>query len=254
MRRFEEKIAVVTGGGSGIGEAIVRRFASEGAQVAIIDRDLDNSQRVADDIGKNAKAYSCDVSDNEMVHQCFETINNDFGQIDILVNNAGVACIGKLEDTTIEDFDRVMNVNVKGVFNAAQAAVKRMKDQGGSILNMASIVSEIGIPDRLAYSTSKGAVLSMTYSIACDYLKEGIRCNAIMPARIHTPFVDNYIKNTYPGQEKEMFEKLSASQPIGRMGTPAEVAGLAAYLCSDEASFITGTAYALDGGFIKLNP
>src|SRR5690606_26764200 len=121
------------------------------------------------------------------------------------------------------------------------------------ILNMASVASSVGISDRFAYSMTKGAVLTMTYSVAKDYLDFGIRCNSISPGRIHTPFVDGYLANNYPGREKEMFERLSKTQPIGRMGLPEEVANLALYLCSDEASFATGTDFPLDGGFIKLN-
>jgi len=126
-------------------------------------------------------------------------------------------------------------------------------DGGGVIINMSSVAAELGIPDRFAYSMSKGAVSSMTLSVAKDYLSENIRCNALAPGRVHTPFVDNYIKKNYPGQEKEMFEKLSKTQPIGRMGKPEEVANLAVFLCSDEAGFITGTDYPIDGGFLRLN-
>jgi 2-keto-3-deoxy-L-fuconate dehydrogenase len=145
-------------------------------------------------------------------------------------------------------------VNVKGMFNTMQKAVPIMKKQkGGVILNMASVAALVGIPDRFAYSATKGAVIAMTQSVARDYLKEGIRCNCISPARVHTPFVDGFLKANYPGKEQEMFEKLSKTQPIGRMATPLEIAYLALYLCSDEASFITGCDYPIDGGFVKLN-
>jgi NAD(P)-dependent dehydrogenase (short-subunit alcohol dehydrogenase family) len=174
-------------------------------------------------------------------------------QIDILVNNAGIAHVGNIEGTTESDLDRIYSVNVKGVYNCIYAVIPVMKNKGGVILNMASIASSVGISDRFAYSMSKGAVLTMTYSVAKDYLDYGIRCNCISPARIHTPFVDGFIKKNYPGREDEMFEKLAKTQPIGRMGTPEEVANLALYLCSDEASFITGTDFPIDGGFIKLN-
>lgn len=254
MNRYENKIVAVTGGGSGIGEAMVRRFASEGAQVAIIDRDMDNARRVAVDCGRSVQIFSCDVSDSSDVERCFEEITSNLGPVNVLVNNAGIACIGKLEDTSAEEFEKVMRVNVQGAFHCSKAAIEGMKEQGGVILNMTSVASHVGLPDRLAYGTSKGAVLSMTYSIAVDYLEQGIRCNAISPARVHTPFVDGYLEKNYPGQEQEMFDKLSKTQPIGRMGKPEEIAGLAAYLCSEEASFITGAAYAIDGGFMKLFP
>ena len=174
--------------------------------------------------------------------------------MDILVNNAGIAHIGKLDTTSEEDFDRIYAVNVKGVYNSMYAVIPQMKKQrGGVILNMASIASMLGLPDRFAYSMSKGAVLTMTYTVARDYLDYQIRCNSIAPARIHTPFVDGFLSQNYPDNEKEMYEKLSQTQPIGRMGTPQEVAHLALYLCSDEAGFITGTNFPIDGGFVKLN-
>ena len=176
------------------------------------------------------------------------------GNINILVNNAGIAHIGKVDTTAEADFDRIMNVNVKGVYNCLHAAIPQFrKSNGGVIVNMASIAAWVGIPDRFAYSTAKGAVMAMTLSVAKDYLNENIRCNSISPARVHTPFVDGFISKTYPGKEADIFEKLSQSQPIGRMGKPDEVAALALFLCSDEASFITGSDYPIDGGFIKLN-
>ena len=176
------------------------------------------------------------------------------GNINILVNNAGIAHIGKVDTTPEADFDRIMNVNVKGVYNCLHAAIPQFrKSNGGVIVNMASIAAWVGIPDRFAYSTAKGAVMAMTLSVAKDYLNENIRCNSISPARVHTPFVDGFISKTYPGKEADIFEKLSQSQPIGRMGKPDEVAALALFLCSDEAGFITGSDYPIDGGFIKLN-
>jgi 2-keto-3-deoxy-L-fuconate dehydrogenase len=147
-----------------------------------------------------------------------------------------------------------VSVNVKGVYNTLKAAIPQMKiNGGGAILNMASIAGLVGIPDRFAYSMSKGAVLSMTMATAKDYLSHNIRCNSISPARIHTPFVDGFLEKNYPDNKAEMFAKLSKTQPIGRMGTPEEVAALALYLCSDEAGFITGCDYPIDGGFLKLN-
>jgi NAD(P)-dependent dehydrogenase (short-subunit alcohol dehydrogenase family) len=176
------------------------------------------------------------------------------GKIDILVNNAGIAHVGNVEKTKSEDFDRIYNVNVKGVYNCLYATIPMMKlNGGGVILNLASIAAVVGLSDRFAYSMSKGAIAAMTLSIAKDYLHENIRCNSISPARVHTPFVDGFISKNYPGREAEMFDKLSKSQPIGRMGKPDEIAALVLYLCSDEASFITGNDYPIDGGFIKLN-
>jgi 2-keto-3-deoxy-L-fuconate dehydrogenase len=148
----------------------------------------------------------------------------------------------------------LIGYTVKGAYNALYAAIPLLKSNGGGvILNMASIAAWVGITDRFAYSMSKGAIMAMSLSVARDYLADNIRCNTISPARVHTPFVDGFIAKNYAGKEDEIFEKLSKSQPIGRMGKPDEVAALALYLCSDEAGFITGCDYPIDGGFIKLN-
>ncbi len=196
--------------------------------------------------------YSCDVTDQQAVERLFQSIF-DKEKIDILVNNAGVSHIGTVESTSEADFDRVMRVNIKGYYNCTRATVGHMKANGGGvILNMASIAGFSGLAERFAYSTSKGAVIAMTYSVARDYLEHKIRCNCISPARVHTPFVDNYLRKTYPGREQEMFDTLSKAQPVGRMAEPEEVANLALYLCSDDASFITGMNYSLDGGFCNL--
>ena len=253
MFRLNNKIAVITGGGSGIGKAIAKLFAKQGATVHILEWNTDSANETADEIKKNdGKVFvqKCNVANQNEVLAIFESI----GATNILVNNAGIAHIGKADNTKEEDFDRVMSVNVKGVYNCIHAAIPQLeKNSGGCIINMASVAAHVGIPDRFVYSTTKGAVMAMTLSVAKDYLQENIRCNSISPARVHTPFVDGFLKNTYPGKEEEMFEKLSKTQPIGRMGTPDEVAALALYLCSDEASFITGCDYLVDGGFVKLN-
>lgn len=252
---YENKEVLITGGGSGIGKAISLHFAACGANVHILDYNLEAAEQVVDEVVKNghkAQAYPCDVSNHKNVKKVIDDIAKN-GALHVLINNAGVAHVGNLEGTEETDMDRLYNVNIKGVYNCMFAAVPYMKEKGGVILNMASIASTVGISDRFAYSMSKGAVLTMTYSVAKDYLAYGIRCNSISPARIHTPFVDGFIQKNYPGKEAKMFEKLSKTQPIGRMGTPDEVANLALYLCSDEASFITGTDFPIDGGFIKLN-
>jgi 2-keto-3-deoxy-L-fuconate dehydrogenase len=202
--------------------------------------------------GGSAEAHSCDVTDNAAVKAAFQNLFRR-ERVDILVNNAGISNIGTVETTTEQDFDRVLRVNVKGFYNCMQAIVAHMKDSGGGvILNMASIAGSAGLPDRFAYSVSKGAVIAMTYSVARDYLAHNIRCNCISPARVHTPFVDSYLEKNYPGREREMFEKLAHAQPIGRMAAPEEVASLALFLCSDEAAFVTGVDYPLDGGFFNL--
>lgn len=253
MFSLKNKHAVITGGGSGIGKAIALLFARQGAVVHIIELNSDNAQQAVTEIKAEAGeafAYSADVSRQDQILSVF----NEIGKVDILVNNAGIAHVGKVEGTSEDDFERVYNVNVKGAYNCLYAAIPLMKAQGGgAIVNMASIASSVGIADRFAYSMSKGAIHAMSMSIARDYINDKIRSNSISPARVHTPFVDGFIAKNYPGKEDEIFEKLSKSQPIGRMGKPEEVAALALYLCSDEAGFVTGCDYPLDGGFIKLN-
>ncbi|WP_432713674.1 SDR family NAD(P)-dependent oxidoreductase [Pedobacter sp.] len=252
MFSLKGKTAVITGGGSGIGKAIAQLFAKQGAAVHIIELNAEAAAATVAEIAADgvAFAHSCDVSQQEQVINIFQQI----GKVDILVNNAGIAHVGNLENTSEADFMKVFEVNVRGAYNCLYAAVPLMKKAGaGVVLNMASIGAVVGIADRFAYSMSKGAIYAMTLSVARDYLASNIRCNSISPARVHTPFVDGFIAKNYAGQEKEIFEKLSKSQPIGRMGSPAEVASLALYLCSDEASFISGNDYPIDGGFIKLN-
>ena len=253
MFSLDNKKAVITGAGSGIGRAIAILFAKQGAGVHIIELNTESAQNVVDEIessGGKAIVHACNVSSQQEVITVFE----DIGPHHILVNNAGVAHIGKADTTSEADFDRVMEVNVKGVYNCLYAAIPQLRKAGGGvILNMGSIAGLVGLTDRFVYTAAKGAVMAMTLSVARDYLHENIRCNSISPARVHTPFVDGFLKKNYPGKEAEMFEKLSRSQPIGRMATPEEVAALALYLCSDEASFITGCDYPIDGGFLKLN-
>lgn len=255
--QLDSKIALVTGGGSGIGESIGRVFARAGAQVHILDLNSDHAAQVAQSIreaGGAARHHSVDVTNQAQLVEIANQIAAEAGSIDILVNSAGISHIGKLDTTSEADFDKIYQVNIKGVYNMMFAVITHMMHQkNGVILNLASIASMVGLPDRFAYSMSKGAVLTMTYTVARDYLDYNIRCNCIAPARIHTPFVDNFLAKNYPGKETEMFEKLSKTQPIGRMGTPEEVAHLALYLCSDEASFITGTNFPIDGGFVTLN-
>lgn len=257
MKRLENKTAVITGAASGIGLAIARRFAAEGAYVHLLDLKENEAEEAASKIrstGGQATAHTCDVTNQPQVIEVAQSIQ-DQHPIDILVCNAGIGFVGNLERTAEADFDRLYRVNVKGVYNGMFACVPHFKKNGGGvILNLASIVGTVGIPDRFAYSMTKGAVLTMTLSVAMDYLADNIRCNCISPARIHTPFVDDFLQKNYPGREQEMFDHLAKTQPIGRMGTPEEVASLALFLCSDEAAFITGCDYPIDGGFIRLRP
>jgi len=253
MFSLQNQHAVVTGAGSGIGKSVALLFAQQGANVLVVDI---NEKQAADTVseikaaGGTASAHVVDVSSQQKVIEAFQKIE----RIDILVNSAGISHIGKADTTSAEDFDRLFNVNVKGLYNCLYAAIPLMKkNKAGVILNMSSIAAVVGIPDRFAYSMTKGAVAAMTLSVAKDYLADNIRCNCISPARVHTAFVDGFLAKNYPGKEAEMFEKLSKTQPIGRMAKPDEIAHLILYLCSPEASFITGCDYPIDGGFVKLN-
>jgi NAD(P)-dependent dehydrogenase (short-subunit alcohol dehydrogenase family) len=253
MYTLNHKKAVITGGASGIGKAIAKLFARQGATVHILDVSHEACREVVGEIreeGGSVVSHACDVTSQPQVNECFAAI----GELDILVNNAGIAHVGRADTTAEADFDRVIAVNVKGVYNCLHAAIPHLCDNGGGIiLNMASVAASVGIKDRFAYSTAKGAVRAMTLSVAKDYLQDGIRCNSISPGRVHTPFVDGFLAKNYPGKESEMFAQLSKTQPIGRMARSEEVAALALYLCSEEAAFITGTDYPIDGGFITLN-
>ncbi len=243
---------VVTGASSGIGRAIAQAFTTAGAAVALVDYNAEALAAVAADLGPSSAAFVCDVADETAVQRTFASIAAA-GSIHGLVNSAGISHIGTLLSTNSADFDRLFQVNVRGTFLCMQKALPLLQQSGGGvILNMASIAASCGLPDRFAYSMTKGAVLSMTLSTARDFLADGIRCNCLSPARVHTPFVDNFLARTYPGREAEMFTRLSAAQPIGRMARPREVALFALYLCSDAASFITGCDMPIDGGFINL--
>jgi len=256
MFSLKGKRAIVTGAGSGIGQSIAIAFAKQGANVSVLEINLEAANETVEKIrinGGQAEATECDVTNHDQVQEVFDKLGADHGGLDCLINNAGIAHVGNILNTDEKDFDRVMNVNLKGVFNCLKGGVRQMvKSGGGAIVNIASTVATMAINDRLAYSTSKGGVLAMTYSVAKDHLPDKIRCNAIQPGRIHTPFVDGFIAKNYPENQEEIFQKLSDYQPLGRMGKPEEVAAMAVFLCSDEASFITGSPFAVDGGTLYV--
>ena len=250
---MKNKTIVITGGASGIGLAMVKKFAAEGSTVYFIDTNHQEGTKIQleeHEKGFAVKFLEGNLADFDSVRHMIHSIP---GKIDVLINNAGVSHVGKVENTTSEDFDRLYSVNIKGVFHTIKAALPKLIEKGGgSILNLCSVAATMGLPDRFAYSMTKGAVLSMTLSVARDYVDQGIRCNCLSPGRVHTPFVDGFLAKNYPGQEKEMFDKLSATQPIGRMGTPEEIAELAYFISSDAGGFITGSNFNIDGGFLGL--
>jgi 2-keto-3-deoxy-L-fuconate dehydrogenase len=257
MFQLDKKSVIVTGGASGIGKAIARLFAKQGASVFIFDIDEAAAKLATDEIaaaGDSAQSITVNISDQQQVRNAVAEVTRQTGSVDILVCSAGVPHIGTAESTTEDDFTRLFNINVKGVYNSLHEVIPVMKRHNkGVILNVCSVAASVGIPDRFAYSMSKGAVLAMTLTTAKDFISNNIRCNCISPARIYTPFVKGFIAKNYPGKEQEVFDKLSKTQPIGRMGTPDEVAQFALYLCSDEAGFVTGCDYPIDGGFVNLN-
>jgi NAD(P)-dependent dehydrogenase (short-subunit alcohol dehydrogenase family) len=253
---LKNKVSIVTGGGSGIGKSIVGVFAANKANVYLFDINEEQGKSTCDEIvkaGGNAVFINCNIADQVSVKKAVEEVLKKENRIDILVNNAGISHVGNIEQTTSEDMDKLFAVNVKGMFHVTKEIIPQMvKGGGGVILNLASIVAKVGIAERFAYTMTKGAVLSMTLSIAKDYIDKNIQCNCICPARVHTPFVDDYLAKNYAGREKEVFENLSKFQPIGRMGKPDEIAKFSLFLCSDDASFITGATYDIDGGVMNL--
>jgi 2-keto-3-deoxy-L-fuconate dehydrogenase len=249
------KHALITGAGSGIGQAMAIAFAKAGASVSVVDLSEAAGKETLEMVRSSGRGevFACDVADDAQVSACFDHAEAALGPLDILINNAGIAHVGTILETGPADLDRLYNVNVKGAYHGMRHALPRfVARKSGVILNLASIASKVGIPNRFAYSMTKGAVLTMTLSVARDFVSHGIRCNCVCPARVHTPFVDGFLAKNYPGREKEMFEKLAAGQPVGRMGRPEEIADLALYLCSDAAGFVTGVAYEIDGGFCNL--
>ncbi len=250
--RLDGKVAVVTGGGSGIGAATCRGFAEQGARVVVADVSEGNGRQVAYDLGESALFWRTDVADLSSIQAAVGIAVERFGRLDVLVNNAGVGHVGSVQETEAADWQRLIAVNMTGVFHGSRAAVDQMLRQqpnGGLIVNIASVAGMIGIARRFAYCATKGAVIAMTRQVAVDYVKQGIRCNAICPGTVYSPFVEGYVERFHSDTREETIKELHARQPIGRMGRPDEVADLAVYLASDQAGFMTGSAVVLDGGW-----
>jgi NAD(P)-dependent dehydrogenase (short-subunit alcohol dehydrogenase family) len=240
---LENKIALVTGGASGIGAATTRELARAGAQVILADIDLVAAESLAVEV-PGARAVRMDVTNAESVAEVFAGID----RLDILVNNAGIGLVGDISRTAEEDFDRVMRVNVHSVFLVTKAALPLLLASRGSIVNIGSVAGSVGVKQRFAYCASKGAVQAMTRQIAVDYPKE-LRINCIAPGTVQTPFVEGYLDKYHSHEKEKVRAELVARQPIGRLGTPEDIASLVRYLCSKEAEFINGAVVPIDGGW-----
>jgi NAD(P)-dependent dehydrogenase (short-subunit alcohol dehydrogenase family) len=251
MFDLKQKSALITGAGSGIGEAIAHALARAGAHVYVSDRDDENGRRVEKLIlseGRRASFISLDVTNEADCAAAAGKVRADHGHLDILVNNAGIGHVGTALQTTGEDMDRLYAVNVRGVFNVIEAFIEEMvARRAGVIINMASIGGILGIRDRLAYCTTKFAVVGLTKSMALDHAKDGIRVNCVCPGRVETPFVKERLLQ-YPDPEAA-YREMAATQALGRMGTAEEIAAAVLYLASDEAAFVTGSALVIDGGW-----
>ena len=242
--RLDGKVALVTGGASGIGAATCRELARAGAAVVIADLNLKAAKTFADELGDSTSALEMDVTSGSSVAKAAKSL----GKLDILVNNAGIGLVGDLAATEEEDFDRVMKVNVHSVYLVTRALLPLLLETRGSIVNIGSVAGLVGVKKRFAYCASKGAVLAMTRQISVDYPKE-LRCNCIAPGTVQTPFVESYLEKYHAHEKEKVREELKQRQPVGRLGTPEDVAGLVRYLCSKEAEFMQGAVISLDGGW-----
>ena len=251
MFELKGKISLVSGAGSGIGAAIAEVFARAGSVVVVVDRDPVGGETVVArlrGLGVESWFESVDVAESDACFGLSARVMERCGRLDILVNNAGIGHVGTIHDTTAEDLDRLYRVNVRGVFNLSKAFLPGMIGRrSGAVVNMASIGGLLAVPDRLAYCATKFAVVGLTKSMAYDHARDGVRVNCICPGRVETPFVSARLAE-YP-DPKKAYEAMCASQPMGRMGRPEEIAAAALYLASDEASFVTGAAFTIDGGW-----
>ena len=242
------KSAFVTGGASGIGEAIARALVAQGARVTIGDADRGRVGSVAAELG--VCGLTLDVTSCESVEAAVQHVLQEQDRLDVLVNSAGIMHVGKLHETEPDDYDRVQSVNARGVYLSCRAAIRPMLERrSGNIINIASVASLIAVERRFAYCVSKGAVLEMTRALAIDYARDGIRANAICPGTVDTPMIRGYVRKYFGDEYEETVAQLHDRQPVGRMGEPNEIAALAVFLASDESSFMTGAALPIDGGW-----
>ena len=241
--RLDNKVALVTGGASGIGEATSRIFAEAGAQVLICDIDAAKANALAAEL-PNAKAAICDITNEEAVNQLFAGIP----RLDVLVNNAGIGLVGGIEETSVADFDKLYKVNVTGPFLMTRAAVPKLIESHGSIVNIGSVAGLVGVKKRFAYCATKGAVVMMTRQLALDYPTQ-FRVNCICPGTVETPFVEGYLEKYHKHEKEKVRAEIAARQPIGRLGKPTEIAYMALYLASEEAAFVNGSVQTIDGGW-----
>jgi len=242
--RLDYKVALITGGASGIGAATCRVFADAGASVIVCDIDAERASTLAAELPGRARAAVCDITNEQAVKDLFQTIP----QLDVLVNNAGIGHVGGVEETTIEDFERLMKVNVTGPFLMTRAAMPLLIASHGSVVNIGSVAGIVGVKKRFAYCATKGAVVAMTRQLALDYPTQ-IRANCICPGTVDSPFVEAYLEKYHKHEKAEVRAQLDQRQPIGRLGKPAEIAHLALYLASDEAAFVNGSVWPIDGGW-----
>ena len=240
---LKNKAALVTGGASGIGAATCRELDRAGADVVVADLNFEAAKSLADQLERGTALY-IDVTDEASVKAAAASLS----KLDILVNNAGIGNVGTVADVSYQDFDRLMKVNVYSIFLVTQAMLPLLLQAHGSIVNIGSVAGMVGVKQRFAYCASKGAVLAMTRQLAVDYPKE-LRVNAVAPGTVQTPFVEGYLEKYHAHEKDKIREQLVARQPIGRLGTPEDVASLVRYLCSEEAGFINGSVVAIDGGW-----
>ena len=246
--RLDGRRALVTGGASGIGEHTVRALAGAGASVIVADLNLEGAKTLAQTLGEAVSTVQIDVTDPASIRQVFESLD----RLDILVNNAGIAHVGNIEETELEDWRRVFEVNVDGVFLVTKQALPLLlASEHASIVNISSVAGLTAVGRRFAYCASKGAVIALTRQLAGDYAKQ-LRVNCICPGTVHTPFVEGYLEKFHKDEKDEVREQLHARQPIGRMGRPEEIAHFVLYLCSDEAEYVQGSVMTIDGGWTAL--